>query len=576
MVDLSHESLMRCWRRLIQWAQEERAAAALYTRLAREASWWAEGAAGLWGDPELELGLRWRRDNQPTAAWARRYDDGFDHAMQFLDLSAAERDRQRAERRAIRVRNLQIAWGSAAVLLVAFVIAVWQGLAARREYARAETNLRLATRAVDQLLLSVDRDPSSIDADVPQMEELRRELLERAKRFYAEFLTQQPSNEEFLQQMASGHFRLGHIHRMLEDPDNAGREYREAIAQFGSLVRDHPANTSYQEGLANSYNWLGETLRLAGANGAEEAYNNALGVQTKLVAASADNPTFQQELARTRYNRGILYANGTDAAATAAADMDFREAIRILDGVAQRTNSAQARQDLARAYNNLAALRALDASGLMEAKTYYAKAIALHQGLVREFGSNREYKSELAKFLNNDSDLRRELGESAAARESNAQALALIDDLVRPAPSLGIEQADAFNLRGRVLEAEGSSEAAREYRRAFELFKDLERGGADRLPGFHVRFGDLLANLVGFASREQKNSEAQRLIDEAVGYYAELGIRYSSDRSTTARDILGTLRQTTSSLPPASRARWERPIQALEEALKPPAPTAGN
>src|SRR6185503_12084597 len=118
------------------------------------------------------------------------------------------------------------------------------------------------------------------------------------------------------------------------------------------------------EGLANSYNWLGETLRLAGTDGAEAAYNNALGVQTKLAAASPDNPTYQQELARTRYNRGILYANGTDAAATAAADMDFREAIRILDGVAQRTNSAQARQDLARAYNNLAALRALDASGL--------------------------------------------------------------------------------------------------------------------------------------------------------------------------------------------------------------------
>ena len=576
MVDLSHESLMRCWRRLIDWAQEERAAAALYTRLSREASWWAEGAAGLWGDPELELGLRWRRNNQPTAAWARRYDEDFDRAMRFLDLSEAERDRQRAERRAIRVRNLQIAWGSAAVLLVAFVVAVWQGLAARREYGRAETNLRLATSAVDQLLLSVDRDPSSIGADVPQMEELRRELLERAKRFYAEFITQQPNNEDFLHQMALGHFRLGHIHRMLEDADNASREYREAIAQFGSLVRDHPANANYQEGLANSYNWLGETLRLAGGNGAEQAYIDALGVQTKLVAAVPGNPAYQQELARTRYNRGILYANGTDAAATAAADMDFREAIRILDGVAQRTNSAQARQDLARAYNNLAALRAVDASGLMEAKSYYARAIALHQGLVREFSGNREYKSELAKFLNNDSDLRRELGEFDAARESNAQALGLIDDLVRPAPSLGIEQADAFSLRGHILEAEGSSDAAREYRRALDLFRDLEKGGGDRLPGFHVRFGDLLANLGSFASREPKNSEAQRLLDEAVGYYAELGIRYLKDRPATAKDILATLRQTASSLPPASRARWERPIQVLEDALNPPAPAAGN
>src|SRR3954463_875679 len=156
VVDVSHESLMRGWRRLIAWAQEERASAALYTRLSREASWWAEGAAGLWGDPELELGLRWRRTNAPTEAWARRYDAGFERAMRFLDLSEGERARQKAERRAIRVRNLQIAWGSAAVLLVAFVVATWQGLVARREYSRAETNLRLATSAVDQLLLAVD------------------------------------------------------------------------------------------------------------------------------------------------------------------------------------------------------------------------------------------------------------------------------------------------------------------------------------------------------------------------------------------------------------------------------------
>jgi len=51
VVDLSHESLMRGWRRLIEWAQEERAAAALYSRLSREATWWAEGVASLWSDP---------------------------------------------------------------------------------------------------------------------------------------------------------------------------------------------------------------------------------------------------------------------------------------------------------------------------------------------------------------------------------------------------------------------------------------------------------------------------------------------------------------------------------------------
>ena len=39
IVDISHESLMRCWTRLIAWAEEERASAAIYLRLARAAAW---------------------------------------------------------------------------------------------------------------------------------------------------------------------------------------------------------------------------------------------------------------------------------------------------------------------------------------------------------------------------------------------------------------------------------------------------------------------------------------------------------------------------------------------------------
>jgi tetratricopeptide (TPR) repeat protein len=573
VIDLSHESLMRGWRRLIQWAQEERAAAALYFRLSREATWWAEGAASLWSDPELELGLRWRRENEPTVAWGQRYDDNFDRAIRFLDLSEAERERQKAERRAIRVRNLQIAWGSAAILLVAFVVAVGQWFVARREYRRADANLGLATSAVDQLLLSVDRDPGAIGADVPQMEELRRELLERARPFYGEFITQQPNNEALLRQMAFGHFRLGHIDRMLDDSDGAAREYQEAIAQFARLAQDFPAERAYREALANSYNWLGETHRLAGGKDAdaEQAYNRALDLQEKLAGAAPDTQAYQQELARTRYNRGILYANGTDAQGPQRADQDFREAIRILDAVNRRVSSAQARQDLSRAHNNLAVLRARDSNGFTDARANYERAIALHRSLVADFPDNREYKSELVQFLNNYSDLLRELGEYEPARDVNAQALALMDDLVRPAPTLGIEQADTFNLRGRILQAEGSPDAIGQYRRALDLFRDLEKGAAERRGAFHLRFGDLLSNSASLAGTPLDNTDAQRLLDDEISYYADLGIRLSRDRPATARDILATLRQTIDSLPAVRRGRWQQAIQALENAVTVPA-----
>ena len=88
IMDLSDESLMRRWDRLVAWTAQERISAERYVRLSRSAAWNAEGSAGLWRDPELELGLQWRRDNRPTAAWAARYDPAFDRAMDFLDRRA--------------------------------------------------------------------------------------------------------------------------------------------------------------------------------------------------------------------------------------------------------------------------------------------------------------------------------------------------------------------------------------------------------------------------------------------------------------------------------------------------------
>ena len=116
IVDLSHESLMRCWTRLVGWAEQERASAETYVHLSHAATWFESGKAGLWRDPELELGLQWRRKNLPTAAWAERYDPGFDRAIQFLDKSAAERDRLHAEAERARKRKLREYQWAAAVM----------------------------------------------------------------------------------------------------------------------------------------------------------------------------------------------------------------------------------------------------------------------------------------------------------------------------------------------------------------------------------------------------------------------------------------------------------------------------
>jgi tetratricopeptide (TPR) repeat protein len=573
VVDLSHESLMRCWTRLITWAQQERASTALYVRLSREATWYEEGAAGLWDDPELELGLRWRRENRPTAAWARRYGDTFDRAMQFLDRSEQQRDRVRAERRSARLRRLVFARSLAASLLVVCLVIGWLYRVARREGDRAERNLGLATEAVGQLLVATDRNQQSVGADVPEMEQFRRQLLERAKPFYAEFIAQQPGNEKFVTEMGFAHFRLGEISRMLDSPEDAEKEYRASIAVFEDLARDHPENPDHRQALANAYNSLGELLRPSGTrrDEAEKAYASAMALQDRLTRESPANDAYQQELARTHYNRGVLFGGIAEPndAAFRTAEADFREAIRVLEPLMQKKGNLQAPQDLARAYNNLGALLAQgarDPEGLQAARPFYERAIRTHEDLAARDPRNREFKFELAKFSNNYSELLRELGAYGPAKENSSRALGLLDELVRPAPSLGIEQADAHNLRGRILQSEGSPAAVTEYRQALTLFLSLARTDeAAGRPDFHLRYGDLLTNLAALRRERPTGDEPRRLLSDAVRSYIEFGRRAGAGAPREARAVLDSLSRLMPELSEADRASFTEPYDQLQQ-----------
>ena len=97
VIDISHESLMRVWERLQAWVEEEAASARMYRRLAETAELHAAGQANLWRDPDLQLALDWRDQEQPTPAWAARYHDGFEQAIGFLEASVALRDAEARE-----------------------------------------------------------------------------------------------------------------------------------------------------------------------------------------------------------------------------------------------------------------------------------------------------------------------------------------------------------------------------------------------------------------------------------------------------------------------------------------------
>ena len=573
IVDLSHESLMRCWTRLIDWAEEERTSATIYLRLTRAAGWFEEGSAGLWRDPELELGLRWKRENHPTAAWARRYDESFERAMQFLDRSEKERDREKAERVAARRRQWRQLQLTAAVLAALLVYAVWSGFVARRAKALAELNLHDARRAVDESLALIDRDPANLGIDHPQISEFRRDLATKAQAFYSEFIKREPASEDLRQGIAFAHFRLGQVNRILDDPGKAVTEFRQATERFEGLARDYPDKAVYRQALANAHNFLGETIREQPASGtyadAKNAYDRAVTLQQDLVRVDPGNIEYQRELARTHSNRGILYATRRDETTLAQSESDFREAIRLLEPLQTTMAIPPPAQELARASNNLGSLLA-EKNQVAEAQQLYARAVQIHEKLAKIQPQNREFALELAQFSNNLAGLLREQGNFDLASRQNSRALAIVEGIARPAPSLGIEWADAHNLRGWILEEGRWREALVEYRRSLELYQNLIGDEqASHMPAFHDRFGDLLVNLGDLSKNKPNIADVRTLLTEAMGTYLSVARKVlASGSSTEAGHVAASLSKAVSNLSESDRRILGGGYEELQNSLR--------
>jgi tetratricopeptide (TPR) repeat protein len=439
IVDLSHESLMRCWTRLVGWTREERDSARSYMRIAQAASWWSEGSGNLWSDPQLETALQWRQKSHPTAAWAERYDTHFTLAMEFLDRSAERREAER-KKEISRKRLSLIAIWVLSVLFVAVGLLAWFAI---RQRTRAERNLDTAIKAVDDSLASAAPQDSGGAREVPEspdVGELRHQLACKARGYYLQLTKQKGGNEALDTRTAKVVASLGDADRLLGMWRDAVDEYKQAIALYEQLAKKYPGQLTYKEQLGYCHMWLGETLRLWLAGTAKPAqysvadaetqFDQAITVQKQLQQSAPGNRVYPQELARSYYNRGILL---NDSGGNPL--VDFQRALTLLrsspggPSVASPVASGpDPAQDLARVENNLGVVY-LDRGQYADAAAMFQNA-ALSLAPSRQHDpGNREYKLEGAYYYLNLADALYCDNQDAAARKATAAARALADDL---------------------------------------------------------------------------------------------------------------------------------------------------
>ena len=129
VLDISHESLIRQWKRMNEWVEQEARSAETYRFLEQTARLWKAGRAALWGTPNLENALVWKEREKPTPAWAERYGGNFELAMQFLDASQEERKAREAERRRAEQQTRKNKWlQRVSMLLVVALLGLGAGI----------------------------------------------------------------------------------------------------------------------------------------------------------------------------------------------------------------------------------------------------------------------------------------------------------------------------------------------------------------------------------------------------------------------------------------------------------------
>jgi uncharacterized RDD family membrane protein YckC len=122
VIDISHESLMRVWKRLRDWAEQEAESARMYRRIRDTAALHASGKAGLWRDPDLQFALDWRSREEPTEDWANLYGCNLPAALSFVDQSKWMADRAAAEIELRRHWNRWCLVPGAVLLLAPYVV----------------------------------------------------------------------------------------------------------------------------------------------------------------------------------------------------------------------------------------------------------------------------------------------------------------------------------------------------------------------------------------------------------------------------------------------------------------------
>ena len=260
--------------------------------------------------PDLETIILKATAKEPEARYVTA-DDLASDLQRFLDNQPVHARRPTALQRARKwlKRHPSVTVSGICVLLT-LVAGLAAGVAAlSREQAKttaalsdAEQNVRLAAEVIDRMLMQVGSDAIA-HGDLGHAQT----IVSEAVTLYDQIL-QRSRDPQLRFCAARAHARLGQIERLRGRFDHAQQTLRQGITLLEGSTEARELGTAYEVELAESYNELGAALFHASQTAAaEKAFQKALRIREQLVAQRHDHVPYQESLADTVGNLGMVY-----------------------------------------------------------------------------------------------------------------------------------------------------------------------------------------------------------------------------------------------------------------------------
>lgn len=351
IIDISHESLMRLWKRLIQWTEEEAQDSDTFKRLADDTNRYHNGKGSLWVNPELEIGLKWKEkfnnDDNLIAVWAKSFNADAEKALKFLEESKVAanalkeekerlireekqreideanrikeeelKEQKRKEEEAKRKRNWLIAF-----LVLAFIAAIFLalfGYKANKSAKAAELAELAAIKERDKAtksdsLAQIDKRKAQVSDSLAQKDKRKAEISDSIAQINADVAMRARDKAELAEAEAKKQEEIAKKSR----DESLLKSKSIALNEYLRLIRTGPTDKS--KILANDFDYkvvaYAEYINLLDTPFHPNSWNNELyeKLYYSLIANNAESKAFRAT--SEKYNANLDLADNVTVAA---------------------------------------------------------------------------------------------------------------------------------------------------------------------------------------------------------------------------------------------------------------------